>query len=66
MSGVSPVYSVISGGDCVNKLLSFAPIAGGVAALELSMDDWLRLGLEVALGLLAVFLGSQIPQKKGH
>jgi hypothetical protein len=45
------------------KLLTFAPIAGGVAALELSMDGWLRLGVEVALGLTAVLIGSLAPQK---
>ncbi len=44
------------------RLLSIAPIAGGIAALKLPMDDWIRLGVEVALGLIAVILVSLRPQ----
>lgn len=46
------------------RFLPMAPIAGGVAALELPMDDWIRLGLEVALGVTAVVLGSLRPRER--
>lgn len=46
------------------RLLVCAPIAGGVAALEVSMDGWVRLGIEIALGVLAVLLGSLRPKPR--
>lgn len=45
----------------MKKLWTFAPVAVGVAALEVSMDDWLRLGVEVALGITAVLIGDHSP-----
>ena len=39
-----------------NKIGSVATMLGGVAAWRLTMDDWLRLGLETGLGLAAVLL----------
>ena len=47
----------------MKKLWTFAPVAVGVAALEVSMDDWLRLGVEVALGITAVLIGSLTPRR---
>lgn len=44
------------------KLAPIAPIVGGIAALRLSMDDWLRLGVELVLGVLAIFLVALRPQ----
>lgn len=45
------------------RWLSLAPIAGGVAALEVSMDNWIRLAFELALGVLAVILASVKPRR---
>lgn len=45
------------------KLLPIATIAGGAAILKVPMDDWLRLGVEVMLGLTAVLLMSLRPQQ---
>lgn len=39
-----------------NKLSSVATVLGGIAAWRLTMDDWLRLGVEAGLGLTAVLL----------
>ncbi len=43
------------------KLLATAFIAAGVAIFELTGSSWLRLGLELALGVSAVILGSMNP-----
>jgi len=42
----------------MNWWLPLAPFAGGLAILEISLDDWVRLGLELLLGVVAVVLGS--------
>jgi hypothetical protein len=39
-----------------SKIGSVATVLGGIAAWRLTMDDWLRLGLETGLGLTAVLL----------
>ncbi len=36
------------------KLAPLLAIAGGLAALRIPMDAWLRLGLESGLGILSI------------
>lgn len=47
----------------MNKLIPLILVAGGIATLGLSINDWLKLGVEVALGLLAVIMGSLTTQQ---
>ncbi|NMP22079.1 hypothetical protein [Sulfobacillus harzensis] len=49
-------------------MYKFAPIlaiVGGLAAFKISMDDWLRLGLECGLGIGVVVWMASRPTRRG-